>query len=248
MVNVLCKFFQWIFYLSASFFENKILRAANIVVYHLNDMSKVKDNKFYDKFIHIPPPLSSRFFRNKPERNVKKGNKKLTLGFCGRCDPDKGIEDTFKGLELFKRKYSGIDFEFILIGDGTEAHRMKRKYPSMNITITGYVNDVIPYLDKLDGFILSSHQETISLSSLEAYARGVTIFSVPIGYLSESSSQVNNFYLFKTKEQLADLIYNKLVLGDENAGNKLMNHMNDFVISYSYLYSFVMEKISGSSK
>jgi len=234
---------QKIFYMSASFFENKIYRAANLVVYHLNDISKVEKGKFYQKFIHVPPPLNSRYFENRKKKADIKSNK-LKLGFCGRCDPDKGIANTFQGLEIFQRKYKDVDFEFILIGDGPEAHRLKEKYPTIKVTITGYVDDVVPYLDQLDGFILSSHQETISLSSLEAYARGVTIFSVLIGYLSENSQKLKNFYLFKTPEQLADLVYNKLVIKNTNSENDSIDKLNDFVVSYEQLYKSVINKIS----
>ena len=235
---------QWMFYLCASFFENKIYRASTYVVYHLNDISKVKDGKFYHKYLPVPPPLSARYFEDRKVKKVFTSNQKLTLGFCGRCDPDKGIANTFKGLQLFQQKYPDVDFEFVFIGDGTEAHLLKNKYPKIKTTITGYVDDVIPYLDQLDGFILSSHQETISLSSLEAYARGVTIFSVLIGYLSENSEKLNNFYLFNSPEQLADLIYGKLVVKNINSANDSMDQMNDFVISYQNLLEKVKDKLA----
>ncbi len=226
--------FHWFFNFWAGKFENKILRSADEVIYHLRDVSPVKNNKYFNKFIFSPPPLAAAFFENKKDKT--KVNGKLTLGFCGRCEPDKGLEDTLKGLQLFHEKHKDIELEFIMIGDGPEAHRLKDKYDFLKITITGYINDVIPYLDKLDGFVLSSIHEMISLSSLEAYARGIPIFSVPIGYLQESSSTLNNFYLFETHEQLAELVFKILVKQDIPVKTNSVNGLNSLVISYPDLY------------
>jgi glycosyltransferase involved in cell wall biosynthesis len=216
--------------------ENKILCAANQVIYHLNDTSKVEKSKYFNKFILTAPPLPARFFENRKPKNTDKN--KLILGFCGRCDPDKGIEDTFKGLEIFHEKHPEIELEFVLIGNGSEAQRMIEKYRFLEIKVTGYVNDVIPHLDKLDAFVLSSKQETTSLSSLEAYARGLTVFSLPIGYLSEKNLEIDNFYLFKNKEELAENIYKVLVLKNESS-KKNLDSISSLVISYAELYGRV---------
>ncbi len=235
-------YFIWFFNFFAKKLENKILRAAEIVVYHLKDISKIKDDYFFYKFFFIPPPLNSRFFQ---KRVLKKGlqKKKLTLGFCGRCDTDKGIADTLKGLEIFHQNYKDIEIEFILIGDGPLANILKKKYQFLNITVTGFVNNVIPYLDKLDAFIISSKNETISLSSLEAYARGLTIFSYPIGFLSENTGLLKNFYLFENPHQLSDLIYQVLIKNDTSSEGNRLNNIRSLVISYNELYSMLISRV-----
>ncbi len=230
------KLFQWFFNWTSKSLENIILSRADHVIYHLNDIEKVKTNKFFYKFRKVAPPLNKRFFENRTVRTAVPS--KFNFGFCGRAEPDKGIEKTFEGLNILKEKYNFNDFKFTFIGDGPEAHRMRIKYPDMDIQITAYVDDVIPYIDMLDGFILSSLQETISLSSLEAYVRDVPIFSVAIGYLYEHKDKLKNYYLFETPEDLAISLFNFVNLEKVQPNSILNNKINNLLIDYNRLYAF----------
>lgn len=239
-------FFHPLFFAAADICEKIVLRNACKVVYHIRDTSKVEGSKYFNKFLMLSPPLNPRFFEHLPDKTIDK--KKLTLGFCGRCDPDKGIETTFMGIEMFVQRHPDIDIEFILIGDGPEALRMQKKYSSLKIHVTGFVKNVIPHLDLLDAFILSSKHETISLSSLEAYARGITIFSMPIGYLSEQSVTLNKFYLFETPENLADLIFKVLIDGKTTVPNNSTGFAQTPVIGYDELCSNVLRSVLKNKK
>jgi len=230
--------FRWFLDKVAEKMENKILESVDNVVYHLNNKTKVQNNRYFHKFITIPPPLPSKFFENRPTAKTKKN--KLTIGFCGRCEPDKGLETTFAALKLFTQQHKNINAEFLIIGDGPEAHRLKKKYSNLNVLITGYVDDVIPYLDQLDAFVLSSKHETISLSSLEAYARGIPIFSVPIGYLEEVCKNLSNYHLFDTPEKLAALLYDVMILKIDMK-NKEVCSINSMVVSYTSLYNQIVK-------
>jgi glycosyltransferase involved in cell wall biosynthesis len=230
--------FHWFFNKVSQTFEKQILKASNKQIYHLPDVSKVNKNKYFRKIVNMPPPINARFFNNKNPETDKK--EKLIFGFSGRADPDKGIENTFKGLKIFQQLHKDIPFQFMFIGDGPEAHRMKKKYPEMDIQTTGFVKDVIPYLDQLDAFILSSLQETISLASLEAYARGVPVFSVAIGFLYEYRDKLINYHLFETPEELAEQLYNYLIINNMTHEKKQdSKQINSFLIDYSKLYSMI---------
>ncbi len=234
------KYFHWFFNYAAQHFENKILKVSKKVVYHLNDISKVKSSPYFHKFITVSPPLNARFFEGKP---LKQNNPKtLTFGFCGRAEPDKGIENTFRGLSLLKEKYKFSDFRFVFIGDGSEAHRMKEMYADIDIKITGYVNDVIPYLDSLDAMVISSLQETISLSSLETYARGVSIVSLPIGYLYEHKEKLSNYYVFHSTDEMASHLYQHVVMAKKTTANTDIRSISDFLIDYPGLLAIATAK------
>ena len=229
-------FLQVFLQYAANTMEAKVVAGCKNVIYHLRDTAKVDDRPYFHKFIFQNPPLQKRFFQRINESAHLTSNQ-FTFGFCGRCDPDKGIATTVAALQLFASNHPHIDFKLLLIGDGPEAHRLKKENPWLNIEITGFTNDVIPHLDKLDAFILSSHQETTSLASLEAYARGLPIFSVPIGYLSEHHADIQQFYLFNTPKELADLLYTKMVC--EPAPGKRTNIQN-MVSSYDDLLQSVL--------
>jgi len=233
--------FQPIFYSFAQFFENKILSKAFKILYHIGDVSRVEKSKFFRLFKMMPPPLNAKFFEQPDTAKKNSTANKIILGFCGRCDMDKGIREMFQGIEIFHHTYPMIEIDFHFIGDGPEAHFVKQKYDFINVSITGYINDVIPHLDKLDAFILSSKQETISLSSLEAYARKLIIFSVHKGYLSERVNDINNFFLFDTPTELAALIAKVFVTKEI----RIAEHSEKVppVISYAELYSAVRKLV-----
>jgi glycosyltransferase involved in cell wall biosynthesis len=232
--------FQWIFKGVANKFEEKIADACSFIVYHIQDISKVEHKSYFNKFISFNPPIQSSFYENRTEKSLDTNN--LTLGFCGRCELDKGIEDTYLGLQLFKEKHPEINLTFYLIGDGPVAKTLPAKYNFLTTIVTGYTNNVIPYLDKLDGFILSSKHETISLSSLEAYSRGIPIFSLPIGYLSESDA-IENFYLFENNEQLVHLLEQVFIIEKKSRKIPSGNVLNKLTISYPELLAEVIGKV-----
>ena len=220
-------------------FENDILKYVDAAIYHLADVAKIRSNKYFSKFICIAPPLQLRFFENRKVHSHEIG--KLILGFCGRCEPDKGLDDTFAGLKIFHEHHPEIALEFILIGDGPEAERLVKEYTFLKITVTGYVDNVIPYYDKLDGYVLTSKHEMIALSSMEALARGLEVFSMPLGYLKESAGKVPGFHMFETHEELAELIDDTLI--KEYTSKKVISNkeiLNSILISYPELYSKIL--------
>jgi glycosyltransferase involved in cell wall biosynthesis len=234
--------FQWIVHTAANMFEKTVAGSCSFFVYHIQDTQKIEHLKYFNKFLKFNPPIQSRFYENRTEKTLEPN--KLTLGFCGRCEPDKGIEDTYKGLQLFKEKHPEIEIIFYLIGDGPVAKTVPQKFNSIKTIVTGYTTDVIPFLDKLDGFIISSKHETTSLSSLEAYARGIPIFSLPIGYLSEAKN-IENYYLFENNEKLVQLL--EKVFIHEKKYRKIpdTNALSGLVINYPELLTKVTEKVNG---
>ena len=235
------KSFEWIFHAAANRFENTVADVCSFFVYHIHDITKIQHKSYFNKFLPFHPPIQSKFFENRNEKELTPN--KITLGFCGRCEPDKGIEDTYIGLQMFKEKHPEVEVEFYLIGDGPVAKTVPQKYPSIKTTVTGYITDVIPFLDQLDGFVLSSKHETISLSSLEAYARGIPIFSLPIGYLSEIEN-IDNYYLFENNETLVEKLEQIFLV--EKKGRKVPenNVLSNLIISYPELLTKVTEKVA----
>jgi len=232
--------FQWIFHAFANRFERRIAAACSFIVYHIHDIKKVEHKAYFNKFLSFNPPLQNRFFENRTEKQLNP--MKLSFGFCGRCELDKGIEDTYIGLQLFKEKHPEIDITFYLIGDGPVAQTLPSKYDCITTIVTGFIGNVIPILDKLDGFILSSKHETISLSSLEAYARGIPVFSLPIGYLNELGD-LENFYLFEDNEKLVSQLEQVFLIEKKNRTIPDQSILNKVIISYPELLREVTEKI-----
>lgn len=237
------KQFNRFIYALANKLERNVADSCAFFVYHIQDTKKIESTSYYNKFVKFNPPIQSRYFENRTEKLLEA--RKLTLGFCGRCEFDKGLDDTFAGLKLFKEKHPHIELIFYLIGDGPLASSLQLKYDFLKIIVTGYVTDVIPYLDRLDGYILSSKHETISLASLEAYSRGIPIFSRPIGYLSEIK-HLDNFYLFNNHHELVDSL-DSLFLRQKRS--RFITHdikLDTLTISYDKLLHDVAQKVTSA--
>lgn len=198
--------FQWFYQLVAILVERAVLKYSDVAFYHFYNTEKIRSNKFFSKFKYMPPPLNGRFVNEKSYRNGNHNNKIITIGYCGRLDPEKSIEQLFKAADIYQKKYNKKNIRLLLIGEGNEASMLVSQYPHVNATITGFVDNVIPYLDQLDAFVLASKTETTSLSSLEAYSRGLPVFSTPVGFLGQNADKYQHIYNFNTVEELASLI------------------------------------------
>jgi len=89
--------FQWLFYFVAEHIERIILKSADSALYHINNPGKLRSNKYFSRFRYVPPPLCERFLKEKSMK-ISNGDDIITLGFCGRLDPEKGLEICFSDL------------------------------------------------------------------------------------------------------------------------------------------------------
>ena len=114
--------FQWFFHLVADLVERVVLKNTDVAFYHFDKTEKIRRKKFFGKFTYMPPPLNGRFLQEKSYRKYKEGNKVYTIGFCGRLDPEKSIDQLFKAVDIFQKRNRGIKLKLLLIGDGIEAN------------------------------------------------------------------------------------------------------------------------------
>jgi glycosyltransferase involved in cell wall biosynthesis len=232
--------FQWFYQMVALFAEKIVLKSSNVAFYHFENTEKILSNKFFSKFKYMPPPLKSRFVNEKSYRNGNHNNNIMTIGTCGRFDPEKNIEQLFKATDIYQKKYKG-NIRLLLIGDGSDASKLVSQYPQINASITGFVDDVIPYLDQLDAFVLVSKTETTSLSSLEAYSRGLPIFSTPVGFLGQNANKYQHIYNFNTAEELASLI-NEVLNVKKISVVPLPVELDTSIITFSKLHEMVINE------
>ncbi len=76
-----------------------------------------------------------------------------------------------------------------VVGTGTERKRLLRQFKYPRLVFTGHVSDVderIGILRAADAFFLPSQVEGLSLSMLEAMARGAATFATDVGCAGEA--------------------------------------------------------------
>jgi glycosyltransferase involved in cell wall biosynthesis len=233
--------FQWFVRLVARLVERIVLKSSEVAFCHLNKTEKIHHDKFFSKFKFVPPPLDRRFLYEKSHRDKNNNDKIITIGFCGRFEPEKNIKELFEAVDIYQRKYNKKNIRLLLIGDGSEAVRLVSQHPEVNTTITGFVDDVIPYLDQLDAFVIASKTETYSNSSLEAYSRGLPVFSTPVGFIGQNADRLSHIYNFNTAGELASLINEVLVVRKINP-RPLPVDLDPSIITFSKLHEMAVSK------
>lgn len=139
--------------------------------------------------------------------NLKQQRKKLGLpenhfifGIVATLRSWKGHADL---IEAFN-KLEQSDVSLIIVGDGPQmetcrAMASKTKYPK-NIYFFGNQNDVVPYLQAIDSFVLPSYaNEGVPQALLQAMAVGVPVITCAIGGIPESIKNYANKTVVATR-------------------------------------------------
>jgi glycosyltransferase involved in cell wall biosynthesis len=103
--------------------------------------------------------------------------KTLVVGFCGRISREKDLPTLIKAFRRIQRKH---DVKLLIVGGGLD---MPTRNP--NIIATGTKDNVVPYLQAMDIFVLPSLTETSSLATMEAMACGLPVIATPVGSIRE---------------------------------------------------------------
>jgi hypothetical protein len=53
--------FQWIYHMVANLVERIILKSSDSVFIHLDNMEKIRSNKYFNRFRYVPPTISEKF-------------------------------------------------------------------------------------------------------------------------------------------------------------------------------------------
>jgi glycosyltransferase involved in cell wall biosynthesis len=106
----------------------------------------------------------------------------MLISYVGRVDPEKNVNvllETFEGLEL------PDDCFLVVVGDGMELGRLRRKYAfDHRIIFRGFVREDLErarVLRSSDIFVLPSAIEGLSLSMLEGMASGTATVATDVG-------------------------------------------------------------------
>ena len=119
---------------------------------------------------------------------------KQVIGFCGRIAREKDLPTLY---EAFKRVHSKRRKTVLLIvGEGLE-----QEIPaSRHVIRVGRQDNVVPFLQAMDVFVLPSFTETSSLATMEAMSVGLPIVVTPVGNIREYVVAGKNGLLFARQD------------------------------------------------
>lgn len=189
--------------------------------------NKIKTKK---KIIHLGVDIA-KFL---PSINKSRSKKKVgisprvkVIGFCGRIAREKDLPTLHKSFLTISKNNTGL--RLLIVGTGRE--KEQKKVEGKNIKITGSVDNVIPYLQAMDIYVLPSLTETSSLSTMEAMSCGLPVVCTKVGHINYYIKNGKNGFLFnkgKDKELSKKL---ELLLNNEELRNKLGNEARNTIVS-----------------
>jgi glycosyltransferase involved in cell wall biosynthesis len=196
---------NWINRIIALIIKKLAIRAYNrcklILVPYKDFADELTRNKVYAKKAAIKLGVDSDIFKPaeiKAEAKKKIGidPNKTVIGYCGRLSKE-------KDLKTLKRAFTKLDIKeklLLLIGDGPE----KRVFEEMpDVRITGFVDNVVPFLQATDIFVMPSLTETTSLATLEAMSCGLPVIVTKVGYMKEYiKNKINGLFFPKRNDYI----------------------------------------------
>lgn len=99
------------------------------------------------------------------------------LGFIGRVEKEKGIDDILSAAKLLKGSTDGI--KYMIIGDGPYLHEYKEKVSKAELkdsfVFTGFIDSTKELFSLFDIFVFPSRREGLPVVVMEAMAAGVPV-------------------------------------------------------------------------
>ncbi len=123
------------------------------------------------------------------------------VGFSGRIGREKDLPTL---LHAFRRVQHKHPVTLLIVGSGIE----ELVFKNPRIKLTGTVDNVVPYLQAMDIFVLPSLTETSSLATMEAMACGLPVIATPVGSIKEYVEDGVNGFLFPRQD--VDTLVEKL--------------------------------------
>jgi glycosyltransferase involved in cell wall biosynthesis len=118
---------------------------------------------------------------------------KLVIGFCGRIGREKDLPTLIHAFLRLQHKHDAV---LLIVGAGIEEYESKNP----RIVFSGAVDNVVPYLQAMDIFVMPSLTETSSLATMEAIACGIPVIATPVGSIPEYVEDGITGFLFARRD------------------------------------------------
>lgn len=129
------------------------------------------------RIVVVPHPLTVQSAPAEAGRSDRGG----TVGVVARLEPQKRVDRFVDTIAELRRR--GVPCSGIVVGDGSERAELiaRRDRAGLRdaVQLVGERQEVAPWLDRLDVFLMTSESEPFGLTALEAMARGVPVVAMP---------------------------------------------------------------------
>ncbi len=120
---------------------------------------------------------------------------KFVVGYHGRIAHEKDLKTLGRAFVRLKNS------KLLIVGDGVPA--IKESLKRRDVMLVGAQNNVVPYLQAMDVYVMPSLTETTCLSVLEAMSCGLPVIATPVGYVRDYITSGENGVLVPKQDSYA---------------------------------------------
>ena len=176
------------------------------------------------------------------ECNNTLSSNEFTIGFLGKLNKNKGIEDLLSVYKIIEHQSNFRDLKINLLvgGVGQEDYtdKLKQAVEGMNVNFLGYVSDRKDFFSSLNLFVFPSYSEGLGLVLLEAMAHGVLSITRDVTPMNKIIKEGETGFLFENNVDLQDKIFKVLKL-DGSTTIQLQNNATETIKnSYSIMQMY----------
>ena len=173
--------------------------------------------------------------------NLEETKEYINIGFLGRVNKNKGIEDL---LDVFE-DISGDRYNLFIAGSGKEAYlqKLNDRYELKNVNFLGYISNKEEFFSNIDIFVFPSYSEGLGLALLESMSYSKICISRNVAPMNSILNQ-DSGYLFHNNEELKSIILDCGHLFKEDIlslNKKLSNQYN--LLNEKYNKQVLFQKI-----
>ena len=189
----------------------------------------------------INPTVISYGIEVQPMTNKKP--KTSTLGYLGKLNKNKGIEDlidVYSNL-LKKENFNKLEPNLLIGGVGSENYikSLNKKISNKNIQFLGYVEDRYSFFNSIEIFIFPSYSEGLGLVLLEAMSYGVLCITRDVTPMNSIINNGENGFLFQDNNELLEKIEIALKLNSSEKENMVKSALEKIEKSYSIMQMYL---------
>ena len=166
---------------------------------------------------------------------------KPTLGYLGKLNKNKGIEDLIDVYTKFQENSSNLELTLLIGGVGSENYikSLKNKNKDNNVKFLGYVEDRYTFFKSIEIFVFPSYSEGLGLVLLEAMAHGVICITRDVTPMNSIVDNEENGFLFKDNQELLEIIETILKLNSTEKNKLVQSAIEKIEKSYSIMQMYL---------
>lgn len=194
--------------------EKCLSRITDILITMNSQDYQLADEKFYMKQLYKINGVGIDYVKYSlvSDRDYERKDNLIFLS-VGELNKNKNHEVVIKGLNLLKKNYPNLNFDYNIIGTGSLKESLQNLIQSLgleeNVHLLGYSLDVKRYLEQCDIFIFPSFREGLPVSVMEAMSNQLPILCSDIRGNSDLIDDKLGGFLFNPND--ADAFYYKLI-------------------------------------